>query len=295
MVRFLQKILKLFVNMVFLVQIALSITVFVVTVYWFMDILGWRYFDFAKPIADLASTLVGVFLPKNSAGAGLSGIELNLLYFDIIALTLVYLGDKLKVRIYLDMKRLDDRQENSRVKDESRFNDQLRKDYDNTVKDAKNIAVLIEFGLKLAYADMYYQDNLSEKLHEREEYVLNEFCKEIGKSYRCQRRANKIFIVDEYVNTDKLLADIEKVTEKFRLVLGEQKWLLDKFVSIENYDKLTREVYTALEGLLNLHLVNKIVCYPGFALRYGMEPQRMFATVIVGNYQQDVWELVKTA
>jgi hypothetical protein len=292
MISFLQKILKFFVNIVFLLQIALSVMVFIITVYWFMSLLGWDYFDFAKPIADFAAGMVRIFLPRNAWGPGITGFELSLLYFDIAALLLVYLGDKLKISIYDAMKRLDISQDKQNLREEYRFNDQLRKEYENTLRDMKNVAVLVEFGLKLAYADMYFAENLAEKLHEREEYVLDAFYKEISKDFRCERKGNKIFVVDEFANADKLLLRIDEAAEKLRVILEAQQWLLDKFVSVEGYGKLTKDVYISLTGLLNLQLTNKMACYSNFVVRYELEQERFYNPVLFGKYEQDVWVLV---
>ncbi len=293
---FLQKILKLCVNAIFVVQIVLSVTVFIVTVYWFMSLLGWSFFDFAKPIADWAIGLVKTFLPGEMIlMPGVSNFDPALLYFDLVALLCVYLGDKLKLKIYETMTHLESSYDIEKHKEEYRFNDELRKEYAAAVQTIQNAGVLVEFDLKLLHSNMYYDEDLSEKLHEREQTVLDAFYNQIRADYQCERAGNKVFVVCEFARADRLLKRIDEITDQLGAALEQQQWVLDKYVSAEGYDKLSKEVLIALEGLLNLRLLNKVVCYSNFVMRYEAEPQRSYDAVIFQKYDQDVWMLVKRA
>ena len=63
--KLLTKILQGIINLLFVLQIALMILVFLTATYWFLSLINVSAFDFAKPIADSVSEFVHLFYKQD--------------------------------------------------------------------------------------------------------------------------------------------------------------------------------------------------------------------------------------
>jgi len=67
--RLLLKFVYFVINILFVLQIAIMIVVFLTAVYWFLNLIDVSAFDFAKPVADAASDcyykIKVLFVPYN--------------------------------------------------------------------------------------------------------------------------------------------------------------------------------------------------------------------------------------
>ncbi|MDR1167444.1 MAG: hypothetical protein LBK53_00950 [Heliobacteriaceae bacterium] len=287
-----QKILKLLVNLIFILQIVLTLTVFTVTMYWLMSLLGQNSFDFALPLADFAASTVHIFFNGNINGGSFDG---TFLVFDIAALLLVFIGNKLKMYIYGLMEDVYFSIEKCNRQEEDNLNEDLQKDYEKSIRRMANSALLLDFELKSLFEDMNISSSAS--LKEAEEQVLKTFYNDVRPFGKCARTGNRVLIMlNDFKKTDSLLKYIDESLNKIRKELRSNRCMLNVCTALETYDADTpaKKVYELLSKLINLKIKNEIVCFGNFRLRYELELVQSYLTVNKGIYTGvEVWALVK--
>lgn len=105
--KLLTKILQGIINLLFVLQIALMILVFLTATYWFLSLINVSAFDFAKPIADSVSEFVHLFYKQDVELGGVF-IDGSLLLFDLIAIVIVFSIAKSKYYFHRAIGFLDD-------------------------------------------------------------------------------------------------------------------------------------------------------------------------------------------
>ena len=84
------KLLKFIINVLFILQIALMIIIFLTAAYWFFNLLNSDIFSFARPLADTITDFVRIFYDRDVEVGGVY-VDGSLLLFDIVALVFVFL------------------------------------------------------------------------------------------------------------------------------------------------------------------------------------------------------------
>ena len=84
-------ILKLIINITFVLQIVLMVTVFLTATYWFLSLIDVTAFDFVKPLADVIAEFIRSFYTRDVNAGGVF-IDASLLLFDILAIYFVFLS-----------------------------------------------------------------------------------------------------------------------------------------------------------------------------------------------------------
>ena len=80
-----KKMWQMLINIVFIIQIILFIIIFLVTLYWFLDLIDKQFLTFINPLANFVSGLVKIFYRRMIEVGGVK-IDGSILLFDIFAL-----------------------------------------------------------------------------------------------------------------------------------------------------------------------------------------------------------------
>ena len=294
--KFLIKSLEFLLNVMFVLQIAFMVTIFLTGTYWFLDLIGSSAFEFARPLADGITDFVRLFYYEDIEIGG-QYIDGSLLLFDILAVITVFLVTKSKFYIY---RWIDSIEYNVKVylkNYEEKFNQELKQEVEERIKQSNNVAILVQFEVKNMYTD-YKRENIKAK--EDEAFKIFYFgIKSIGCKFATTD--NKMLILmNEFSRIDNLLNFIEMTIKKIRENMKKDRWALFSYVVIDVYNSGTNfktEVYPSLEKLLALRHKNEPLCLGSFNLRYKLNKECMYTLFNKGIYningESNVFALVK--
>ena len=297
-----KKLLQLFINFLFVIQITLMILIFLTAAFWFFDLMNIPIFDFVRPIADVISDFVRIFY-SNEVEVGGIYIDGSLMLFDIIALVVVFLITKFKYYVYLAIDSVNLEINKCNAKIEANFNKQLQKDAEANIRKSNNVAILIQFSAKNMMVDSCWGGDQEIGVKEKEEEAFKVFYASIKNISNCKfaKTGDKMLILlYDFNAVDNLLNFIDLAVNRLRLNMKSKKWLLNAYISVDVFNNNTnfkQDVYPILEKLLTLKIKNEAVCLGNFCLRYELFPEPMYTPMLRGAYdingQCDVWALVK--
>lgn len=300
--KLLTKILQGIINLLFVLQIALMILVFLTATYWFLSLINVSAFDFAKPIADSVSEFVHLFYKQDVELGGVF-IDGSLLLFDLIAIVIVFGIAKSKYYFHRAIGFLDDLINGCKEKKEERFNKSLQKEVEKNIKKCNNVAVLVQLKAKNMMVDSCWGGDADEGVKEKEDEAFKIFYVSIKNITGCKfaKTGDKMLILlNDFENVDNLLNFIDLSINRIRLNMKKKKWLLISYISVDVFDDNTNfktDVYPLLEKLLTLHIQNEAVCLGNFCMRYELYSEPKYTPFLRGAYDInghcDVWSLVK--
>ncbi len=289
--------MEFILNVMFVLQIALMVTIFLTGTYWFLDLIGSSAFEFAKPLAESISDFVRLFYHEDIEIGG-QYIDGSLLLFDILALVTVFLVTKSKFYIYRWIESVEYNIKVCLKNYEEKFNQELKQEVEEKIKRCNNVAILVQFEVKNLYVD-YKRGNIKEK----EEEAFKIFYSAIKSLAGCKfaKTDDKMLILmNEFSRVDNLLNFVDMTINKIRGNMKKDKWALFSYVAVDVYSSGTNfktEVYPALEKLLSLRHKNEAICLGSFNLRYKLNDERMYTLFTKGSYningESDVFALVK--
>lgn len=291
------KSLEFLLNITFVLQIAIMITIFLTASYWFFDLIGSSTFEFAKPLAESIIDFVRLFYHEDIEIGG-QFIDGSLLLFDILALIAVFLITKSKFYVYQTIERLEYQIKVCNNKYQEKFNQELQQDFEDKIKRLSNIAILIKFDVKNLMLDTQREDSKT-KVDE----VFKIFYSTMKTLTECRfaRTDDKMLIMfDNFSRFDNLLNFIELSIDKIRVNMKKDRWALYSYIALEAYSSGTNfktEVYPILEKLLTLNCKNESICLGNFKLRYELNGVKMYNFAVKGSYRIgedcEVYSLVK--
>lgn len=291
------KSLEFLLNITFVLQIAIMITVFLTASYWFFDLIGSSAFEFAKPLAESIIDFVRLFYHEDIEIGG-QFIDGSLLLFDILALIAVFLITKSKFYVYQTIEKLEYQIKVCNNKYQEKFNQELQQDFEDKIKRLSNIAILIKFDVKNLMLDSQREDTKT-KVDE----VFKIFYSTMKTLTECRfaRTDDKMLIMfDNFSRFDNLLNFIELSIDKIRINMKKDRWALYSYVALEAYGSGTNfkaQVYPVLEKLLTLNCKNESICLGNFKLRYELNGVKMYNFAVKGSYKIgedcEVYSLVK--
>lgn len=297
-------ILKLIINIAFVLQIVLMVTVFLTGTYWFLSLINISAFDFVKPLADAIAEFIRGFYTRDVNAGGVF-IDASLLLFDILAVGLVVALSKVKYYLHKGVEFFKEEINNEKRAQEDKFNKSLKKEVDNRIKKANNVAVLIELTAKSMLIDDCWGGDKNVGTKEKEEEAFRTFYSSIKNISGCKfaKTGNKILILmNNFDNVDSLLIHIDLIVNRIKTNMKKRKWLFSSHIAIDVFDEKTNfktEVFPLLEKLVNLHIQNEPVCLGNFCMRYALLNSPAFSTFLRGSYainqdnNSEVWSLIK--
>ncbi len=296
------KILQFLINVLFVIQISLMILVFLTAAYWFLNLINVNAFDFVKPIADAVSDFVRIFY-HNDVEVGGVYVDGSLLLFDLLAVIFVFLLTKSKYYIYraIDSVKLEIDKCNQHI--ENKFNKQLQKEAEESIKKCNNVAVLVQFSAKNMMIDSCWGGDAEAGVKEKEDEAFKIFYASIKNITGCKfaKTDDKMLILlYDFNSVDNLLNFIDLSINRIRENMRKKKWLLNAFVAVDVFDNKTnfkQDVYPVLEKLTALKIKNECVCLSNFCMRYELFAEPMFKPFLRGAYsikgESEVWSLIK--
>lgn len=297
-------ILKLIINIAFILQIVLMVTVFLTGTYWLLSLLNISAFDFVKPLADIISEFVRNIYSRDVNTGGIY-IDASLLLFDMVAIIVVVILAKLKYYLLKGIDFLKLEVDKTKTIQENRFNKSLQKEVDNKIKKANKVAVLIELTAKSMLIDDCWGGDKEAGVKEKIDEGFKIFYASLKNIAGCKfaRTDNRILILtDSFESIDNLLSYVNLVINRIQVNMKKHKWLFDSYIAVDVFDETTNfkiDVYPALEKLTNLHIPNEPLCMTNFCMRYELFNDAAFKPFLKGSYtiiqgeQCNVWSLIK--
>lgn len=278
------RLAELLLNIMFVLQIALMVVIFITATYWFLNLIDSTAFEFARPLADSITDFVRLFY-KNDIEVGGIYIDGSLLLFDILAMIFVFLVTKAKYYVYLWIEKLEGLVRGCQKRIEKKFNEELHHEVVEKVQQYNNVAILVQFGIKNLYID-----NSDDDIKVKEEEAFKIFYATIKSLSGCKfaKTDNKMLILlDDFSHVDNLLNFIDMTIKRIRVNMRKDKWLLISYSAVEVYCNdvdLKSEVYPVLEKLLSLRSKNEMLCLGNFNLRYKLNPTQIYTFTPKGPY-----------
>lgn len=299
--KLLRKILQVIINLIFIVQIALMIIVFLTAMYWFLNLLGFGAFDFVAPIAEAIVNFMHIFYDQEVAIGGVF-FDGSLLLFDLIAICIVYLATKLKVNLFIYDDKLLTAIKICEGRIEDEFNVGLQRDLKKHVSKWNNIGILVQFSAKNMLVDSFWGGDVEAGVQEKEEEAFKSFYASLKNISGCQfaKTGNKMVILcNDFNKIDNLLKYIDISINRIKVSMGKRRWRLNSYVAVDVYDDSTsfKKVYPILEKLLSLRINDETICLGNFCMRYDLIQDSLYVPMLKGSYiidtETDVWTLVK--
>ncbi len=291
------KVLEFLLNIMFVLQIALMITVFLTATYWFFDLIDSTAFAFAKPLADNVSDFVRLFYQEDIEIGGVY-IDGSLLLFDILALIAVFLITKSKFYVYRWIEYVEASIKLCLREIEDNFNKELQLEAESRILRYNNVAMLVQFEIKNTLVDCE-RNNLKEKEDEAFK-IFYMALKSVGGCKFAKTDDKMLILLDNFQRVDNLLNFVDVTINRIRANFKKDKWALFSYVAVDVYDAKTdlrTEVYPILEKLVSLHHKNEALCLGNFNLRYSLNKNPMYKLYMKGAYnivdECDVYAMVK--
>ena len=291
------KLSELLLNIMFVLQIGLMVTVFITAAFWFFDLIGSSAFEFARPFAEGISDFVRLFYHEDIEIGG-QYIDGSLLLFDILALVAVFLITKSKFYIYRGIECIEHLIRVCLNEYEEKFNQELRQEAEDRIKQCNNVALLVQFEVKNMYVD-YEQVNAKEKENEAFK-IFYSALKSLGGCKFAKTDDKMLILMDNFSRVDNLLNFVEMTIDKIRANMKKDKWALISYTAVEVYNQKSdfkSLVYPVLEKIISLHHKNEILCLGNFNLRYQLNSEQIYTLFLKSSYNImddcDVYGLVK--
>lgn len=301
--RFISRMINSFINILFVIQIALMILVFLTATYWFLSLLEINAFSFVEPIANAVSDIVKIFYNQSVSVGGVF-IDGSLLLFDIIAIVVVFGIAKLKYYCHRAIDSIKILIDGCEEKKEEEFNKELQKEVENSIKKCNNVAILVQFKAKNMMVDAFWGGDPNAGVKEKEEEAFKTFYASIKNLTGCRfaKSGDKMLIMlNDFANIDNVLNFIELAVNRIRINMKKKRWLLISYISLDVFDNNTNfkeDVYPVLERLLTLKIQNEPICLGNFSMRYELNHEPMYKPFLRGSYniidqECEVWSLIK--
>lgn len=282
------KILDALLNLMFVLQIAILIVVFITASYWFFDLINSSAFEFARPLAESITDFVRLFYHEDIEIGGVY-VDGSLLLFDILALITVFLITKSKFYINRAKENLGLAVERTIAQIEKNFNKELKQEIEQKIQKWNNTAILIRFEVKNMYVDSVWGGS-NDGLKEKEDEVFKAFYSALKSLTDCKfaKTDDKMLILlQDFSKIDNLLNFIDLSVKQIRAKLKKEHWALFSYIAIDVYDDKTsfkETVYPTLEKLLTLKHKNEATALGNFNLRYKLLENPMYTLFLKGSY-----------
>lgn len=301
--KFISKMINGLINILFVIQIALMILVFLTATYWFLSLIDINAFAFVEPIAIWVSDFVKMFYNQSVSVGGVF-VDGSLLLFDIIAIVVVFALAKLKYYCHRWLDSLKIAIGGCEERREEKFNKELQKEVENSIKKCNNVGILIQFTAKNMMVDSCWGGDENAGVKEKEEEAFKTFFSSIKNLTGCRfaKTDDKMLIMlNDFNSIDNVLHFIELAVNRIRINMRKKHWLLISYISLDVFDNNTnfkKDVYPLLEKLLTLKIQNEPVCLGNFCMRYELNNEPMYKPFLRGTYsiidqECEVWSMVK--
>ena len=284
------------------VQIILIFIIFIVSLYWFLELIGKSMLSFMDPfISSIKATMQLYFAEDLKKGqAGLDG---SLFIFIAMLGVTLYIMSQVKTFLKYRVKVLDKQLVIKRQEEEIKFNKELKADAKRQIMKYKNVALLIHINLKTLLKDVYQTHNDVKHVDKKqEEIVIVALFNMLKKLPNCSfAKDGRVLIVSskDVEAVDTILLTVSNAIDTLKAQLKPRKLTLSYNIAVDVFPDTVqlKDIYADLKTLLQLNMPNEILCYGNFCNRYEHIKSPQFEAYLKGTYDitedENVWSLVK--
>lgn len=297
-----KKLCKLTEHFMVIIQISAILLIFVVSLYWFLDLINNQALGFMTPfiksIQGMMQSQFGEELQK-----GQEGLDGSLFVFIMLILTGLYILSQIKIFLKYTMEALDRKIKDAKAEEEKRFNLQLKAEAHRAILEYKNIVLLVKISLKSILKDAYLAHNDMQTVSKKQEdaalVLFYNMMKTVEGCNFSKDNNTLIITCKKFERVDEILDVLVTSIDKLKNDLKAKKLALKSNIAIDVYtDKvLLKDVYADLKTLLKLNIPNEILCYGNFCNRYELIKKPKFEAFLKGTYDitddENIWALVK--
>ncbi len=297
-------ILKLINQLAFIIQLILVIYMFLVTAYWFLNLLDIGILNFmAGSAASLTKSMHNIYNEKIIIGN--NELDPAILVFDILSMVFIVGMNFMKEFNIQKLKELDSAIEKIRLRREAEFNRKLKAEFEAKMRVYSNYAIIVTFTVKNIYTDNVFSSaDANAGIKEQEELAFKSLYAAVKDIPNCKfaKNGSQLILTSSNFNgIDKVLTTIDLATARIRQNFKKERWLLTNYMAVETFDNKTtiKDVYPTLIRLIKLKVPNEILCMGNFNLRYGLLTRKLFNVYLNGLYDlgdgedTNIYSLVK--
>lgn len=302
---FLKKLVKIFIHIIQFTQVCLSGLVFVVALFWVLELAGVNFLSSLVPLMNSITHFVRIFYHQEIV-IGDQFLDGALLFFDLLLIIGIYLLFKLKDFFKYLIESIDYDLSLAKKAREDEFNKQLHKELEKKISKLDNIAILVELRLQNhTFSNIWQKENLEgveEKTNEAFKFLHDAMLAVSG--CKMAKTDNKMLILNnKFDNIEKILdtlcANLSLLNNKYK----RQRWLLTYYIGIDLYDKdenSVKDIYPLIQNFVDLKVPDQILGSSNFNIRYNMFPNQTYELSKNGDYKLRcadeevcVWRIVK--
>ena len=297
-------ILKLINQLAFIIQLILVIYMFLVTAYWFLNLLDIGILNFmAGSAASLTKSMHNIYNEKIIIGN--NALDPAILVFDILSMVFIVGMNFMKEFNIQKLKELDSAIEKIRLRREAEFNRKLKAEFEAKMRVYSNYAIIVTFTVKNIYTDNVFSSaDANAGIKEQEGLAFKSLYAAVKDIPNCKfaKNGSQLILTSSNFNgIDKVLTTIDLATARIRQNFKKERWLLTNYMAVETFDNKTtiKDVYPTLIRLIKLKVPNEILCMGNFNLRYGLLTRKLFNVYLNGLYDlgdgedTNIYSLVK--
>lgn len=297
-----KKLCKLTEHLMVIIQMSAILLIFVVSIYWFLDLINNQALGFMTPFISAIQGMMQAQFGKELQ-KGQEGLDGSLFVFIMLVLTGLYILSQVKIFLKYTMEALDRQIKVAKEEEEKRFNLQLKAEAHKAILEYKNIVLLVKISLKSILKDAYLahkdMQTVSKKQEDAALVLFYNMMKPLEGCNFSKDNNTLIITCKKFERVDEILNLLVTSIEKLKLDLKTKKLALKSNIAIDVYtDKvLLKDVYADLKTLLRLNIPNEILCYGNFCNRYELIKKPNFEAFLKGTYDitddENIWALVK--
>lgn len=297
-------ILKLINQLAFIIQLILVIYMFLVTAYWFLNLLDIGILNFmAGSAASLTKSMHNIYNEKIIIGN--NELDPAILVFDVLSMVFIVGMNFMKEFNIQKLKELDSAIEKIRLRREAEFNRKLKAEFEAKMRVYSNYAIIVTFTVKNIYTDNVFSSaDANAGIKEQEGLAFKSLYAAVKDIPNCKfaKNGSQLILTSSNFNgIDKVLTTIDLATARIRQNFKKERWLLTNYMAVETFDNKTtiKDVYPTLIRLIKLKVPNEILCMGNFNLRYGLLTRKLFNVYLNGLYDlgdgedTNIYSLVK--
>lgn len=297
-----KQICHIFEQIMILIQVVSLFVVFLVSLYWFLELINNHALSFLDSIMNFVKELMksqfGEELKKGQAG-----VDGSLFIFIAFVGVVIYISSQIKIFLKFQQASLEKAIVKKKEEETIAFNKQLQSDVKDKIMSYKNVIILVNIHLKSFLRDFYQSHNEAKQVDPRqEEIVLVALYNMLKTIQGCNfSKDGKTLIISSknFDNVDTILLKIDEALTHLQAQLKARKLTISTNMAIDVFPNgvQLKDVYADLKSLLKLNMPNEILCYGNFCNRYEQVKEPKFEAFLKGTYEitddENIWSLVK--
>lgn len=297
-----RKLCHIFEQAMVFVQIIAIFLIFLVSLYWFLELIGNGMLSFLDSFIKCVRDLMQLYF-ADSLQKGQAGLDGSLFIFIVLLGMTIYVSAQVKIFLKFKKETLDRSIIKQREDDEIKFNKHLQEDVRRKILEYKNIVMIVDVRLKSLLKDVYAAHNDVKNIDEKQESVVLVALYNMIKTVpNCTFTKDGKYLIISSKNfnmVDPLLLTLNNSLVMLKNQLKARKLAIDVHMAIDVFPDNVhmKDVYADLKTLLNLNMPNEILCYGNFCNRYEHVQSPNFEAYLKGTYDitddENVWSLIK--